>query len=167
MEQANNFLSEFDEKEKTGTLKTLTLLTFIGCGLAFFGALYGFATANSSYEKMQEAINNGSIDKLPGFLKDMYSPERMDLVKKMAENKLPLLIINLLATGLCLAGAIQMRKLKKDGYWMWLIGEILPYFGLAFFVGIASITGMFNYIGYAIVGLFIFLYTMQRKNLTK
>lgn len=167
MDQSNNFLNEFEEKEKTGTLKTLTVLTFIGCGLALIGAVWSFATANSGYEKMQEALNNGSIDKLPGFLKGMYTPERMEVMKKMVDNKVPILIINLIATGLCLAGAIQMRKLKADGYWMWLIGEILPYFSLAFFAGIASVTGAFNYIGYAIIALFVILYTMQRKHLRK
>jgi len=167
MDQTNNFLSEFEEKEKTGNLKTLTVLTFIGCGLALFGAVYGFATADSSYDKMQEAINNGSVDKLPGFVKDMYSPERMEMMKKMGENKIPILIINLIATGLCLVGAIQMRRLKADGYWMWLIGEILPYLAMGFFLGAASVTGVFMYISYAIVAVFIILYSMQRKYLKK
>lgn len=143
------------------------MLTFIGCGLAFIGAIWGFATADSGYEKMQEAINNGSVDKLPGFVKGMYTPDRMEMMKKMADNKLPIFIINLICTGLCLFGAIQMRRLKADGYWMWLIGEILPYFSLAFFVGVASVTGPFNYVGYVIVAAFVILYTLQRKHLTK
>jgi len=167
MDQSQNYLSEFEEKEKLGTLKTLTILTFIGCGIAFLFSIWGFATADSSYEKMQEAINNGSVDKLPGFVKNMYSPERMEMMRKMGEYKVPILIINLVCTGLCLFGAIQMRKLKADGYWMWLIGEILPFIATAFFVGTAAVTGGFMYISYAIVLVFIILYSMQRKHLRK
>lgn len=167
MDQSNNFLSEFEEKEKTSTLKTLTLLTFIGCGLAFIFSILGFTNASSNYERMQEAISKGTIDKLPPFLKNMYTPERVEIAHKMVENRVPILIINLICTGLCLFGAIQMRKFKADGYWMWLIGEILPYLGMAFFLGVASITGMVMYISYIIIGVFILLYTMQRKYLTK
>ena len=53
MEQGQSFLNEFEEKQKYRTLKTLTVLTFIGCGLGIIGAVWSFATMESSYQKMQ------------------------------------------------------------------------------------------------------------------
>jgi hypothetical protein len=165
MDNNSTIFNDLEEKEKLKTLRTLTVLTFIGCGLVYIFAIWGFAAADSRYQQMQEAIDNGTVAKLPGFLQSMYTPEKLAQMQKMAENKVPLLIINLICTSLCLFGAIQMRKLKADGYWMWLIGEILPYFGMAFFVGIGSVTGLFNFIGYAIIAVFVILYSMQRKYL--
>jgi hypothetical protein len=167
MEQANSILNEFEEKEKFGTLKTLTVLTFIGCGIIFILSVWGFAMGKSGYEKMQQAIADGTVDKMPAFFRDSYSPEKMEVMRKTVENGLPIFIINVICLGLCVFGAIQMRKRKAEGYWMWLIGELLPYLCLLFFVGAGALTGFSNYIGFAIVATFILLYTFQRKHLTK
>lgn len=165
MDNNSTIFDNLEEKEKLKTLRTLTVLTFIGCCLAFLGAIWGFANAQSTYDKMVEAVNNGTVDKLPSFLQGMYTPEKLEQFHRMAENKVPILAINLITTALCLFGAIQMRKLKADGYWIWLLGEVLPFLGLAFFAGVSAITGVFNFIGYAIVAVFIILYSMQRKYL--
>lgn len=165
MDNNSTIFEDLEEKEKLKTLRTLTVLTFIACAIVFIFSIWGFVAADDRYQKMQEAIDNGTVAKLPAFLQKMYTPEKLEQLQKMAENKIPLLIIHLVCTSLCFFGALQMRKLKADGYWMWLIGEILPYFGMAFFVGIDSVTGLFNFIGYAIVAVFIILYSMQRKYL--
>ena len=61
---------------------------------------------------------------------------------------------------------MQMRKLKQQGYYLWLIGEILPVIGSVLFLGAAAFAGGFMvYIIYGILVLFIILYTMQRKYL--
>ena len=166
MEQEKNFLEEFEGKEKTSTLKTLTVLTFIGSGIGLIFGVWGFATGKSNYEKMQQAVADGTVDKMPSFFKSMYSPEKMEVMRKTVENGLPLFIINIISLGLCIFGAIQMRKLKADGYWMWLIGEILPVFAIIFFVGTGNFTGISGFITLAILGLFIILYSLQKKHLT-
>jgi hypothetical protein len=166
MEQEKSFLNELEEKEKLGTLKTLTVLTFIGSGIFFLLSAWGFANGKSGYEKMQQALSDGTVDKLPDFLKGMYSPEKMEVMRKSVENGLPIFIINTIALALCVYGAIQMRKLKAEGYWMWLIGEILPNLAILFFVGAGYFSGMFSYIGLAIIALFIILYSLQKKHLS-
>jgi len=166
MEEQNSFLSEFEKKEKLGTLKTLTVLTFIGSGLSFLGSIWTFANAQKSYEAMQKLYSDGGIEKLPAFAQKMYTPELLEVTRKSFENRLPLMIIGLIAAGLCLFGAIKMRQLKADGYWIWLIGEILPFLGSLFFVGAAAFSGFFIWIFIAIVLVFIILYTTQRKYLS-
>ena len=165
MEQEKNFLEEFEGKEKTSTLKTLTVLTFIGSGIGLIFGVWGFATGKSSYDKMQQAIADGTVDKLPSFVRGMYSPEKMEIMRKTVENGLPIFIINIISLGLCIFGAIQMRKLKADGYWMWLIGELLPLFGIVFFIGAGYFSGLSGYVTLAVIGLFVILYSVLKKQL--
>lgn len=166
-QQESIFLNEYEEKEKKGSLNVLTILTFIGCGFAYLGGIWQFFTAQTNYEKLNDVISSGKMDQAPGFLKSIYSPEYLEQVHKMAENKLPLLIVALISASLCLFGAIQMRKLKADGYWLWLIGEVLPFAGLGFFVGAGALIGWSAYFYYAIVLVFVILYSVNKKYLTR
>jgi hypothetical protein len=63
-------------------------------------------------------------------------------------------------------GALQMRKRKMQGYYMWLIGEILPFIGVALFISFKVFSG-FALIAVMFPVVFIILYTVQRKHLTK
>ena len=109
-----------------------------------------------------------SSGKMPGWVKsimpDMNHFEEM--VTKAYENRIPILLTSLLAAGLCLAGAIQMRKRKKQGFLLYTIGELLPIAITAFFIGTFMLTGTFMYIGIAIGVLFIIMYAGQRKYMT-
>jgi hypothetical protein len=84
--------------------------------------------------------------------------------RKAMENRMPLLIVGLLGSALCLYGALEMRKLKKQGYLLWLIGEIIPLIGTMLFLGAASLSG-FGLIGIVFPIIFIILYTVYRKEL--
>ena len=146
-----------------GSLKTLTVLTFIGSAIGFCGGIWQFIHAEKGVADMEAAMNNPD---LPDFAKKMMTPEALEAAKLQAANKLPLLIIGLLGVILCTVGAMQMRKLKQQGYYLWLIGEILPVIGSVLFLGAAAFSGGFMvYIIYGILVLFIILYTLQRKYL--
>ncbi|MDB5209380.1 MAG: hypothetical protein JWQ30_207 [Sediminibacterium sp.] len=148
---------------KTGSIKTLSILTFIGSGLAICGALWNFFKADKAVADMEAARDNEST---PGFIRDMMTPEAIANARTMAANKIPVVIISLIGAVLCIVGAAQMRKLKKQGYFLWLIGEILPFIGMMIFVNVAAVTsGMAAMIGIGIMLLFIILYTTQRKYL--
>ena len=167
MEQQSIFINEFEEKEKKGSINVLTILTFIGCGLLFILSFVGFFFSDKSYQAAEDLVSSGKVEQMPSFLQGNYSPEKLEILRLTAANKVPILIIYLISTGLCLFGAIQMRKLKADGYWIWLIGEILPYPAVAFFVGWGSLVGLGAYFAYAVIGVFIILYSVQKKHLTK
>ena len=103
-----------------------------------------FAIAKRNYDKKDylEAIDDFSLIKI----------------------KLPILILSLVALSLCLYGAIEMRKRKKQGYILWLIGEILPIGTSLLFIGMLSMKGI-GLIGIFIPLLFIILYTVNKKDL--
>ncbi|MDX1937548.1 MAG: hypothetical protein SFU21_10530 [Flavihumibacter sp.] len=146
-------------------LNVLTILTFIGCGLGLIMGVWNFFGAKKGLDAMEEMINSGKVDDMPAFARSFYSPEALEQARIAYENRLPIFIIGIVGITLCFYGALQMRKLKSQGYLMYLIGELLPFVGYIIFVGMSSITGMGGIIGLVIAGLFILLYTMQRKYL--
>ncbi|MBY0346831.1 MAG: hypothetical protein GTN67_15055 [Hydrotalea flava] len=150
---------------KYGSLKVLTILTFIGSGIAILSGIYQYINAEKSLAAMEKLMNSPDFAKLPDFAKSFYSPEAMELMRKAATNKLPILVVTLIGAILCILGAIDMRKLKMQGYYMWLIGELFPVIATVILLGMASISGWTAYFGYAFLLLFIILYTTQRKYL--
>jgi len=147
-------------------LNVLTILTIIGCVLGLIFGAYSFATAKSSLDKMEAAINSPDYEKMPEFAKKMMSPEMLDIARKSYENRVPINLINFVALGLCLFGALQMRKLKAQGYPLYVVGELLPILATAFFIGVKPLTGMMGIITIGLALLFVLLYTAQRKYLT-
>ncbi len=99
------------------------------------------------------------------FLKKMYTPEAIELTRVGYENRIPITIISLVAIALCLYGAIQMRTLKKQGYFLWLIGEILPLIGTVIFIGTAAFSNFSGILLIFIIALFVLLYSLQLKYL--
>ena len=156
--------------ESTGAMKlpsslnTLTILTYIGCGISLLGSLWGFINAKSGYDKLAQLQESGDLDKVPSFMKGMVGPEAVNMARKAYENRLPMLIIGLVAVLLCLYGASQMRALKKQGFYIWLIGEVLPVITPIIFIGTMAFSG-FAIFGCLIPVLFIILYYTQLKYL--
>jgi len=138
-------------------INVLTILTFIGCGIGFLGSIWQFFSAKRNLDRMEEMINSGNY-------KNMMSPEALEVARKTYENRVPVTLIGLVAIVLCLVGAIQMRQLKKQGYLLYLVGEILPIVGMLVFIGMGAFRG-FGVLALCIPLLFIILYTVQRKHL--
>jgi membrane-associated phospholipid phosphatase len=84
------------------------------------------------------------------------------------QNMIPLMAIGLAGIVLCFIGALWMRKFKKDGYWMYVAGELAPVLGSFLIMGTAQFSGVMSVVaGIGIPVIFVILYTMQRKHLTK
>ena len=109
-------------------------------------------------------MDNPDMANAPGWVKNMMSPEMLEVTRKMYENRIPIMVISLVGAALCLYGALEMRKLKKQGYLIWLVGEVLPIVALLIFVGTAALSG-FGLIGLIFPVIFIILYTVFRKDL--
>ncbi len=144
-------------------LNVLTILTFIGCGIGLLFTL------------LMPVINKfflGFMDKATSSGTELTAKQLSDIEKGKAvmelsmANMIPLTIIGLLGIVLCLVGAIWMRKLKKDGYWIYVGGELLPVIGSFIILGTAQFTGVISVvIGVGLPILFVVLYSMQRKYL--
>jgi hypothetical protein len=143
-------------------LNTLTILTFIGCGIQLLGTLWGYINSKSGYDKLIQLQESGDIDKVPSFMRGMVGPEAVEMARKAYESRVPLLILGLVAAGLCLYGALQMRGLKKQGFVIYVIGELLPFVTSLIFIGSGSFSP-WSMIGVVIALVFIYLYYTQLK----
>ncbi len=142
------------------SLNVLTILTITGCS---FFTLMLLATP-SLLKFSKKMIDSSKVEDL--------SPEKIIEMQKarqvieLTENNLiPLMLIGGVGIILCFWGALQMRKLKKDGYWIYVAGQILPLLGGLLIVGTAQYSGITSFFMPVISVVFIILYTTQRKYL--
>jgi hypothetical protein len=158
-------LLEFNDGQKPAlpsSLNVLTILTFIGCALGLLGGIWGYIKADQSYKDVVAAQDK--MADAPAWAKSFMGPEMVEMARKSAENKLPILLLTLVGVALCLWGALEMRKLKKQGFILWVVGEFLPIAGGLIFVGGAMFSG-FAMIGLIFPVVFLILYFVQKKYL--
>jgi hypothetical protein len=162
-----DFLPQSGEKPKLPSgLNVLTILTFIGSAIALAGAFYSFSSGKTQMDTMEAQLNSPNYDSMPSLAKKFITPDALEMLRKSYENRFPIFLINLVCIALCVYGAIQMRQRKKQGYYLYLAGEILPFIPTIVFVGIGTLTGIGGIIAIAITLLFVLLYTAQTKYLT-
>lgn len=165
LNQPNDFLRPEEKPKIPSGINVLTILTFIGSGIGILGSIWNFINAKKGLDQMETMINSPEYDSMPALAKKFMTPEALELARKGYENRIPITVIGLISIALCIVGALQMRKLKSQGYLLYVIGELLPVLSSVIFLGIASLTGIGGIITIVIVLLFIILYTLQRKYL--
>jgi hypothetical protein len=161
MTTKDELLSDVGEVPKPSqTLNVLTILTFIGCGI--FGLLTLATPALTGfYKKMMDKAAQGDLT-LEQMEKLRKGREAMELAE---HNMIPLMVIGMVGIILCFIGALMMRKLKKDGYWLYLAGQIVPFVGNLIILGTSQFQGVGSFVAPLIILVFIILYTTQRKYL--
>lgn len=160
-------VSEFDKPKLPTGLNVLTILSIIGCVIQFAGSVWTYISAKKTYDERDKVLEQMNNPDMPGFAKSMMgSPEDfIATVTKGYENRLPILLLSLVAVALCFYGVMQMRKLKKQGFLFYTVGELLPFVTMALFIGTFAMTGVGFMVGVAIAALFILLYAVNRKHL--
>ena len=158
----NNLFSENNTKKIPGAINVLTILTFVSCGIGVLSSLYSLFTIQYTYEnftKSKEVIMDNNLSFLNNFYTSLEAFYKINI-----ENKYIIFFITIAGLVLCFYGALQMRKCKKIGLPIYLIGEWLP---------VALMFVLFASIGWAIFGIlvaivpivFTILYVKQKKYL--
>jgi hypothetical protein len=155
----DNWLGEHADKLPS-TLNVLTWLTFIANGLGFLSAFWSFARAQANYDAIAKAQD--SMDRAPDWVKKFAGPHPVETARAMLDNRLPVLIISLLACFLCFYGAFEMRKLKKMGFSLYILGDIVP-FAMGIFIGFDTFNTLTYWFALAFTILFVILYATQLK----
>jgi hypothetical protein len=152
-------------KTMTATINVLSILTFIGCGIAFISAIWSLYSSGKSMEQI--AIMQEQVDQMGETSETAANImlQSIDMVKKQYDNRYLLLIVNLLSTGLCLFGAIEMRKMRKNGFYLWLTGELLPILITVAIIGFNLMGGIVLGASLLFAGVFIVLYGLQVKHM--
>lgn len=145
------------------TINVLSILTFIGSGMVLLFQLYYFAAAKRIYDTAM--ASQDKIDQAPAWAKNLQGPDPIGVIQRTYDNRLPISLLTIVAAVLCIIGAVQMRKLKKNGFYIYLVGELLPIVTTAIFIGTAAMAGIGFYFGLVIYAVFIILYATQLKYL--
>jgi hypothetical protein len=103
------------------------------------------------------------MDQMPDFVKNMMGPDPVGNARRMLDNRLPILLLTLVGCLLCFYGAWEMRKLKKTGFTIYIVGDIVPFISLFIFIGASALTGFTGIFTLIIVVVFVILYATQLK----
>jgi hypothetical protein len=146
-------------------LNVLTILTLIACSFGLLVSIWGFSHAKRSYDDMLNM--QSQIEDAPAFVQKLAGPDAVEIARRTYVNRVPILLVTLAGLACCTIGAIQMRKLKKMGFSMYVVGELLPVVSAIALTGAASLSGWSFSIGVVISAVFIILYATQRKYLVE
>lgn len=138
-------------------LNVLTILSYIGCGMGVIGGIYSYFSSCKSVELMEKMSN--SDNPMAGMMGSLT-----EATVKMCELRVPMLLVTLSATVLCLIGVILMRKLKRSGFFIYLAGELAPSVVTIAVLG-TGLLNIFMMIGFVIPVIFIILYATQLKHM--
>jgi hypothetical protein len=165
VDQAKDLLNleQQDMQKLPSMLNVLTILTYIGCALGLISAIWNYFTVGVASKVYQAGAAEASTgDKT---IDSMLSGVN-EMVKKQYDNRLMILLFGVAGIALCFYGAMQMRNLKKQGYLLYVVGELLPIISFAVFIGFGNIFGATAaVISLLFAAVFIILYTTQRKYL--
>lgn len=161
---------DLEEEEKKGIptfLKVLCILTFVGAGFGIIGALYSMAMHEFTMNLMEKSV--ASSEGNP-FMPKGFNATYLETLQKWG---MVSYILNFVASLLCLFGAIMMWKLKKSGFYIYILGQIIPFiaaYGLM--GGVTSNGGMMS--GLVLIGqifgalfsiAFIVMYAVNLKHM--
>lgn len=157
---------EYNDGQKPalpGMLNVLTILTYIGCAISLL-----FTLAMPAFIKLML----GFMDKALSSGQDISEKQLADIEKGKAafallqQNMTILIVTGIIGTVLCFVGALWMRKLKKDGFWLYTAGELMPVIVSLVLMGTSQMNGVFATIsGFILPVVFVVLYASQRKYL--
>jgi len=122
-------------------LTVICILTFVSCGLGLLSAAYGLFTAGNTEEAFRTI----------GTMQRAGNPVLEGFVDHMAEFQKWSVIANYLSIGNCLicgGGALLMWNLKKVGFFVYCLGQVLPFISL---FGMYSILKDIPYMGFAMI----------------
>lgn len=137
MEQLDNVLDEevqMNDDKRPTFLTVLCILTFIGSGFGILSGLISFTGLND----IEEAMNNAraqAADPVSQTILEEIDVAGMQKIQTWAN------ILGLLASVLCLAGALIMWRLKKFGFILYVAGHAATIFGAYIALGIMQKMG--------------------------
>jgi hypothetical protein len=144
-------------------LNVLTILTFIGSGIALISIFTNFFTAQKNYDRAIE--NTDKIRDAQNTVKNLTGMDAVEISRKALEYRMPIFFLSLIGIALCVFGAVTMRRLKRNGFWSYLIGEILPVVVSLVFIGSTAVGPYLLVFNFVVPVVFIALYASQLKSL--
>ncbi|MGD0711717.1 MAG: hypothetical protein ABR968_11140 [Bacteroidales bacterium] len=153
--EEQNVNTTVETKKMPGFLKVLCILSFVGIGLGFISAIYNIFTFQSTIDAMKS---------LNGLLGGTDLGSSIDALIKYGQI---VYIINAVCVIICLIGVLMMWKLKKTGFYIYLVGEIAPaIFSFALLGGFGALGTMAMVMGLIFPIAFIIMYGLNLKHMS-
>lgn len=106
-------------------LKVLCILTFVGAGFGILGGFYAVFANDWTIKTLEMSQDN------PFSIGIDYSA----YIEKLRAWGVVAGLLNVLGNGLSLLGALMMWKLRKTGYYIYVVGHIIPLVALYALLG--------------------------------
>ena len=145
-------LRPIPEEGLPGILGVLTVLTMIGSVFGIIGSM--FTSLGCKVLSMDEVV-------------DKMKPKDLAFLEATCEHKNVLMLAGILGGVFCFVGALLMRRLKMQGFIIYVVGQFLPTILTAIVMADLMFSDWKNWIGYGLICLFIGLYATQRKYLVR
>lgn len=160
MQEQRDYLNQpFELKPSIPSgISVLSILSFIGSGFQLLGAVVSYFFIPYSVKSLPETRSlekTREMKHFSGFLK--WSA---DSTLRQYEYRVPLLIVSIVAALICFYAVLQMRKLKKSGFVVYTVGELMLPLFTAVVINLGSAI-----FGLVIAVLFIILFAVQRKHM--
>lgn len=136
-----------EEKERPAFLTVLCILTFIWCGIMLITLLFEinetfFLSTQEQIEKMEKELEQAESI-IPGI-----TERTIGIILETEKYKIPNWLLAFIGNILSLAGAIMMWKLRRIGFWIYAVAEVIPFLLSVFaFNALKSVTGTFAMFG--------------------
>lgn len=140
-------------------LQVLCILTFVGAGLGILQSGFSIVVMGNMESAMNSLSDLGADNEITENFNNSYRWSKISQ------------ILNLVGSVLCLFGALVMWRLKKYGYFVYVLGQLLPLFG-AFMTMNALSNGFLAGFGIVVTALsaifpiaFIIMYGLNLKHM--
>lgn len=147
-----------DAPKRPQFLTVLCILTFIGSALAIISAIMGYFSAQASAAMISNMDSMGNDP--TGMMSEMQG-----MAQKAVDNAVPNLVIAIVCALLCLFGALQMWKLKKTGFYIYTVGEIVPPISVFILMGGGLFGGITSVLTLLVAIVFVVLYALNLKHM--
>ena len=139
-------------------ITVLCILTWVGCGIGLIMSLVAWWGTRAAAAMMDVAGSmaegaGANTDAMPGMAEAMNALKYANM----------LMIISVIGTLLCLVGSIQMWKLKKMGFYLYVVGELAP--PIATMVLLGGMAGAMGIVGLILPIVFVVLYGLNLKHM--
>lgn len=164
----NPFVSETAPAPRPAFLTVLCILTFVGSGWAVLSNLFSLFLAgavNQSVQVEQYANMAGGLEGAnAGFMTGFLSSS-VELMQALALHAREIAVINLVLALASVIGAVLMFFLRRAGFPLYVVAQLLMLFVTPYFGGFSSVVLLGMFFSGALTLLFIVLYAVNLKHL--
>lgn len=162
--------TEQPQRKRPVFLTVLCILTFVSCGLGVLSSVYGLTVSGNAAKQMQS--QQRMMQRMGHDQDNPFLDEAIDSAQKIESKQTLNSLLSLGNSLLCLAGALLMWRLRKSGYFIYVIGQTLPFISLIIMYPLlqdSKFIGPLMLIGYVVMAFFslafIVMYGLNLKHM--